>query len=118
MTVSAETIRACTEAGIPIHFMSSRGTPYASLYSAGLTGTVKTRRAQLAAYESPRGVALALAFVLALEPKNNTTTNDPEPTLAEQYEALSNDADTVRPARSTTVDSGYTSAHEMSSSTR
>ncbi len=65
VSVSAETIRACTEKGIPIHFMSSHGTPYASLYSAGLTGTVSTRRAQLTAFDSPRGVELALAIVLA-----------------------------------------------------
>ncbi len=63
VSVSAETIRACTENGIPIHFLSSRGSPYASLYSAGLTGTVLTRRAQLSSYNTRTGVELALAFV-------------------------------------------------------
>lgn len=58
VSISADAIRACTEQGIPIHFLSGRGTPYASLYSAGLTGTVLTRRAQLTAYHS----ALALRF--------------------------------------------------------
>ncbi len=62
VSISAEAIRACTEYGIPIHFLSGTGTPYASLYSAGLTGTVLTRRAQLAAYHDMRSVKLSLAF--------------------------------------------------------
>lgn len=62
VSVSAEAIRACVEQGIPIHFLSGSGTPYAGLYSAGLTGTVLTRRAQLDAYRDLRGVRLALAF--------------------------------------------------------
>jgi CRISPR-associated protein Cas1 len=62
VSISADAIRACTERGIPIHFLSSTGTPYASLYSAGLTGTVLTRRAQLEAFRDLRGVQLALAF--------------------------------------------------------
>ncbi len=62
VSLSAEAIRACTERGIPIHFISVSGTPYAALYSAGLTGTVLTRRAQLQAYFTMRGVSLALAF--------------------------------------------------------
>ena len=62
VSISADAIRACTERGIPIHFLSSTGTPYASLYSAGLTGTVLTRRAQLEAYNDLRAVHLALAF--------------------------------------------------------
>lgn len=62
VSISAEAVRACTEEGIPIHFLGSRGTPYASLYSAGLTGTVHTRRAQLQAYDDARGLRLALAF--------------------------------------------------------
>lgn len=63
VSISADAIRACTEQGIPIHFLSGTGTPYASLYSAGLTGTVLTRRAQLQAYNDLRAVHLALAFV-------------------------------------------------------
>lgn len=62
VSISADAIRACTEAGIPIHFLSSSGTPYAGLYSAGLMGTVLTRRAQLDAYRDLRGVRLALGF--------------------------------------------------------
>ncbi|MCP4421725.1 MAG: CRISPR-associated endonuclease Cas1 [Chloroflexi bacterium] len=63
VSISADAIRACTEKGIPIHFLSGTGTPYASLYSAGLTGTVLTRRAQLQAYGDLRAVYLALAFI-------------------------------------------------------
>lgn len=62
VSLSANAIAACCEQGIPIHFLSSRGEPYAALYSAGLTGTVQTRRAQLLAYGDGRGLALARAF--------------------------------------------------------
>ena len=62
VSISAEAIRACVESGIPIHFLSGSGTPYASLYSAGLMATVLTRRAQLEAFRDLRGVRLALAF--------------------------------------------------------
>jgi CRISPR-associated protein Cas1 len=70
ISLSADAVEACTERGIPIFFLNSLGRPYAALYSAGLTGTVLTRRAQLAALASDldgethgrRGVAVALAF--------------------------------------------------------
>jgi CRISPR-associated protein Cas1 len=70
ISLSVDAIEACTERGIPIFFLDSLGRPYAALYSAGLTGTVLTRRAQLAALASDldgevhgrRGVAVALAF--------------------------------------------------------
>lgn len=62
ISISSDAIRACAEEGIPIHFLSFNGTPHASLYSAGLTGTVLTRRAQLRAYDGPAGVRLARAF--------------------------------------------------------
>jgi CRISPR-associated protein Cas1 len=58
-SLSADAIEACAEAGIPIHFLSSRGQPYATLYSAGLAGTVETRRAQLTALAGPLGLELA-----------------------------------------------------------
>ncbi|WP_298402771.1 CRISPR-associated endonuclease Cas1 [uncultured Chloroflexus sp.] len=64
VAISSDAVRACSEEGIPIHFISINGTPQASLYSAGLTGTVLTRRAQLRAYDGPTGVALARAFTL------------------------------------------------------
>ncbi len=62
VSISADAVRECTERGIPIHFVSGTGTPYASLYSAGLTGTVLTRRAQLEAFKDGRGLAAAIAF--------------------------------------------------------
>lgn len=62
VSISADAIRACTERGIPIHFLSGSGNPYAALYSAGLTGTVLTRRAQLMAYHDARALHLAAAF--------------------------------------------------------
>lgn len=62
ISLSANAIAACCEQGIPIHFLSSRGEPYAALYSAGLTGTAQTRRAQLLAYSNGQGLGLARAF--------------------------------------------------------
>jgi CRISPR-associated protein Cas1 len=62
VSISADAIAACCERGIPIFFLSSIGEPYASLYAAGLGGTVLTRRAQLAAYYDGRGSAIGLAI--------------------------------------------------------
>lgn len=61
VSVSADVLEACCEKGIPIFFVSSQGQPYASVYAAGLTGTVLTRRAQIKAFEDWRGIAFALA---------------------------------------------------------
>lgn len=63
VAVSSDVVRVCSEEGIPIHFLGSRGNAIASLYSAGLTGTVLTRRSQLLAYENVAGVTLAKAFI-------------------------------------------------------
>ena len=63
IALSSDVVRVCAEEGIPIYFMSSRGQAIASLYSAGLTGTVLTRRAQLLAYENERGVQAAKAMI-------------------------------------------------------
>jgi len=65
ISLSAEAVAACAGQGIPVYFISYRGTPYASLYAAGLVGTVQTRRAQLQAYLDARGVALGRAFAQA-----------------------------------------------------
>ncbi|MDE3089466.1 MAG: CRISPR-associated endonuclease Cas1 [Chloroflexota bacterium] len=59
--ISADAVKECAERGIPIHFVSGTGNAYASLYSAGLTGTILTRRAQLEAFRLPRGLMFALA---------------------------------------------------------
>ena len=62
VSISADALEACAERGIPVFFINGRGTAYAALYAAGLTGTVLTRRAQLLAYYDRRGVAAALAM--------------------------------------------------------
>ncbi len=62
VSLSADAVEACCTAGIPIYFLDPGGRPYAALYSAGLTGTVLTRREQLLAYRDRRGVELAVAF--------------------------------------------------------
>lgn len=62
VSVSADAVRECAERGIPIHFLSKSGTPYASLYSAGLTATVQTRHAQLLARDDARGLTLIKAI--------------------------------------------------------
>jgi CRISP-associated protein Cas1 len=61
-TVSAAAIHECTKNGIPLEFISYSGKPYASVVSPNLGGTVKTRRAQILAYEDGRGVFLGKAF--------------------------------------------------------
>lgn len=61
-TVSSSAVHECVKNGIPLEFLSYSGTPYASLVSPQLGGTVKTRRAQLRAYEDLRGVVLGKAF--------------------------------------------------------
>lgn len=63
VSISADAVAACTEAGIPIHYMDVLGKNYASLYSSGLTGTVRTRRAQLEAYYDERAVSCVRAMV-------------------------------------------------------
>lgn len=63
VSVSSDVIRVCCEEGVALHFLSGRGAAIASLYSAGLTGTVQTRRAQLLAYDQLRGLQVAKAFV-------------------------------------------------------
>lgn len=62
VSLSADAIAACAEAGIPIHFLRFSGQVAASVFAAGLTGTVQTRRAQLEAAYDNRGVTLAKAF--------------------------------------------------------
>jgi hypothetical protein len=56
-------VRVCSEEGIPIHFISKRGTTLAGLYATGLNGTILTRRAQLLAYTTPVGIVVSKAFV-------------------------------------------------------
>jgi CRISPR-associated protein Cas1 len=65
VSISADAIAACTERGIPIVMLSGGGEVFASLYAAGLTGTVLTRREQLLAFFDERGLSLAAAFTAA-----------------------------------------------------
>ncbi len=62
VSISSDALAECCERGIPVHFVSNEGEPYAALYSAGLAGTVLTRRAQLMAYADRRGRDVAIAF--------------------------------------------------------
>ncbi|MBX5450883.1 CRISPR-associated endonuclease Cas1 [Thermogemmatispora sp.] len=60
--ISSDVVKLCSEEGIALHFLEKNGMVRASLYAAGLTGTVLTRRAQLLAFSSAKGCELALAF--------------------------------------------------------
>lgn len=62
VSFSSDAIEECAKRGIPIFFFDYSGKPYATLHSAYLTGTVKTRREQLLAYSDERGLILAKAF--------------------------------------------------------
>jgi len=62
VSISSDALEMCAERGIPVFFLDSLGRCYASMYAAGLTGTVLTRRAQLLAYQDARGTAVALAI--------------------------------------------------------
>jgi len=63
ITVSSDLIEALVERGIGLSFLSGRGQPVAQLSAPGLSGTVQTRRSQLAAYETALGVDLAVEFI-------------------------------------------------------
>ncbi len=62
MALSADAVRGLLYGGHPHPLPLPDGRPTAALYSAGLTGTVLTRREQLLAYRDRRGVDLAVAF--------------------------------------------------------
>ncbi len=64
VSLSADAVAACADAGVPVHVVRPSGAVVATLFSAGLTGTIQTRRAQMEAARDRRGVALAKAFVL------------------------------------------------------
>lgn len=62
VSISADALQVCAERGIPVFFLDGQGRNYATLYSAGLTGTIVTRREQLSAYYDQRGLLFALAI--------------------------------------------------------
>jgi len=61
-SISAAAISACSEAGIPVHFIDAFEGNYASIISSALTTVVATRRAQLEALHDGRGVEIAKAL--------------------------------------------------------
>lgn len=61
VSLSSDAVAACSEEGIPIHFLDSRGKPVGSFYSSALTATVQTRRAQLKAKDEQIGLTFAYA---------------------------------------------------------
>lgn len=63
VSISSDAVQVCAEQGIPIHFLDGLGRVQAGMYAAGLTATVISRRAQLAAFDTPVGLRLALAYV-------------------------------------------------------
>ena len=63
ITISSDLVAALVERGINLSFVSRTGNPVAQVSAPGLNGTVQTRRAQLAAYQSSLGVELAVEFV-------------------------------------------------------
>lgn len=66
VSISSDAVLACAERGIAVHFVSGVGAQSgASLYTAGLTGTVLTRRAQLLAYTDARALTIAGAIASA-----------------------------------------------------
>lgn len=62
VTLSADAVRGCAEAGVPISFIGRDGKPYAQLIAPELTGTIQTRRHQLLAFLDERGAHLARCF--------------------------------------------------------
>jgi CRISPR-associated protein Cas1 len=62
ISISADALEACVERGIPVHFLSQRGEPYAAVYAAGLSGTVIARREQMLAFCDARGIHLGREF--------------------------------------------------------
>jgi CRISPR-associated protein Cas1 len=62
ISLSSDVVAACAEQGIPIHFLDRHGHPTGTLYSAALTATVQTRRAQLEARSDGRGLTFAKAI--------------------------------------------------------
>lgn len=65
VSISADALAACSENGIPVHYIDETGHAYATLYTAGLTGTILTRREQLYAYTDERAIHFAIALTEA-----------------------------------------------------
>jgi CRISPR-associated protein Cas1 len=103
ISISADALAACCEEGVPVFFMDSRGQCYASVYAAGLGGTVLTRRQQLLAYQDGRGLALAKAVTLGKLHNQAATlkylAKNRKDTAPEIYETLRLTATEIEAAR-------------------
>jgi CRISPR-associated protein Cas1 len=65
VSISSDAIAECAERGIPIILLDHSGHVTGALYSAGLVGTIATRREQILAYYDGRGALLAQSFTFA-----------------------------------------------------
>jgi CRISP-associated protein Cas1 len=63
VSLSSDLIRECADRGVSIHFLTSRGQPYAQVSSPNLTGTVRTRREQVLAFLDGRGIAVGKLII-------------------------------------------------------
>ncbi|HLI47387.1 MAG TPA: CRISPR-associated endonuclease Cas1 [Chthonomonas sp.] len=64
ISLSSDLVAACMRRGIAIVMTDYAGRPYAHITSPALHATVRTRRAQLMAYNEPRGVEIARRFAM------------------------------------------------------
>ncbi|MCS6872754.1 MAG: CRISPR-associated endonuclease Cas1 [Anaerolineae bacterium] len=119
VSISADAVAECCERGIPIFFLDGEGTAYGALYSAGLTGTIETRRAQLRAHDTWRGRHVALAFASAkLHSQANTLrymAKNHRQSNPERYERLNNAALSIFEllARLESLDTGDQTADDV-----
>lgn len=61
--ISSDVVRVCAIEGIPIHFLNGReGSDFATLVASELNAMALTRREQLRAYDTERGLHLARTF--------------------------------------------------------
>jgi CRISPR-associated protein Cas1 len=63
VSISSDLIRECAERGVALHFLSSRGQPYAQISAPNLTGTVRTRREQVLAFLDERSITIGKLIV-------------------------------------------------------
>jgi len=63
IAITSDLIDKCCEHGIPVDFLSFRGSPSAKLYSPNLSGSVEILKAQFQALDKPVGVQLAIELV-------------------------------------------------------
>jgi CRISPR-associated protein Cas1 len=93
VSISSDALAECCERGIPVYFLTSGGAAYGAVYSAGLGGTILTRREQLLAYGDARGKAVAVAIAMGKIQNQAATlrymSKNRKESDPEQFEALS-----------------------------